>query len=132
MQRRLNTHLKRQTTASGPKGGQLMFGVFVLAMFLLAEHGDAHADLVPFPQDGKWGFTDSAGKLVIHSRFDRVGRFSCGLAPVNVGWVRPSNPGKWGYVDATGNLVISMTLNYADEFSEGLALVSDDREQYYL
>jgi hypothetical protein len=48
---------------------------------------------------GKWGYIDSAGKLVIPARFERAADFSGGLAAVLEG-------STFGYVDPSGKLVL--------------------------
>src|SRR5690606_23404008 len=42
--------------------------------------------------DGKYGFVDQSGKLRIANRYENVGSFSEGLAPVKIG-------SQWGYID---------------------------------
>ena len=69
--------------------------------------------------DGKYGFIDPTGNLVIPCKYDGVGSFSEGLAEVKL-------DGKWGYADPTGNMVIPCKYDRADSFSEGLALVKLD------
>ena len=62
--------------------------------------------------NGKYGYMDKAGKLVITPQYEQAGSFSEGLAAVQVG-------GKWGYIDTKGNLVIQPQFTSADSFSEG-------------
>ena len=59
----------------------------------------APAPLFPVVKDGKWGYVDRAGKVVVSPRFDAAERFSEGLAPVRQGK-------QLGYADATGALVL--------------------------
>ncbi len=68
-------------------------------------------------QDGKWGFIDDEGNVVVEPKYDAANSFSEGLAAVQ------SN-GKWGYIDKTGTLVIPFTLDSTYAFSEGLAVYS--------
>jgi len=77
---------------------------------------------VPSPQiqGGKWGYVDREGKVVIEPRFDFPGKFTEGMAPVNVGGI---GKGKWGYVDNTGKMVIEPRFDEAAEFLDGLARV---------
>ena len=49
-------------------------------------------------EDGKWGFIDKTGAMVILPQFGYVSTFHEGLAAVAVG-------GKWGYIDKTGKFV---------------------------
>jgi len=73
-------------------------------------------ELSPIYEDGKWGFEDNKGTIVIETQFDEVQRFSEGLAPVKI-------YGHWGYIDETGIFVINPTFTAAGDFKNGLALV---------
>ena len=84
--------------------------------------------------DGKWGYIDAAGKVVIQPRFDEAYGFSEGLACANIGggWVTTKieggsttdfQGGQWGYIDATGKFVIETKAAEVNDFSEGLAAV---------
>ncbi len=73
-------------------------------------------DRGPVRIDGKWGFIDKSGKLVIQAEYDDVWDFNEGLAPVKLGEV-------WGYIDASGKQVIEPKYQTADVFSGGLAPV---------
>ena len=72
--------------------------------------------LFPVVKDGKWGYIDNVGKMVISARYDLAGDFSEGLAAVRSGH-------KWGYIDKTGQLVIPFEYFNATRFSDGLAPV---------
>jgi hypothetical protein len=79
------------------------------------------AQLFPVVVDGKLGFINNQGEVVIQPQFIDwpFSRFSEGLAPVSLG-------GKYGYIDATGAMVIEPRFDLADPFSEGLAAVVCD------
>lgn len=72
--------------------------------------------------EGRWGFIDSHGTIVIPLQFDAVAvqGFSEGLCAVEIG-------GKWGYIDETGNYVVPPQFEdyvgrySAGPFSQGLA-----------
>jgi len=67
--------------------------------------------------DGKWGFIDYKGNIVIKPKYSNAFSFSCGLAPVLI-------EDKWGYIDINENLVISPQFNMAKSFnSSGIAPV---------
>jgi hypothetical protein len=73
-------------------------------------------------KDGKVGFIDNTGKVVIPITLPvDTKNFSEGLAPVKTA------PGVWEYIDETGNPKIKLGFGYADafEFSEGLAVVQN-------
>lgn len=61
-------------------------------------------------KDGKWGFADAKGKMVIKPQFVDAGSFSNGLAAVNI-------DGKWGYIDKNGKVVIEQQFDGAKNFS---------------
>ncbi len=83
--------------------------------------------LTPIQQDGKWGYADGAGRIVIKPQFSRAGRFSEGLALVWSGGAPLTDPVitsfvKMGYINATGHWVIHSRFEYYffDDFSEGV------------
>jgi hypothetical protein len=77
---------------------------------------DAYLADYESPENGKWGFIDSSGTLVIEPVFDDVTSFSEGLAAVN-------QKGKWGYVDRTGKAIIPLVYKSAWAFHEKKARV---------
>jgi hypothetical protein len=83
--------------------------------------------LTPIEQNGKWGYADGAGRIVIKAQFSRAGRFSEGLALVWTGGAPLTDPVvtsfvKMGYINAAGHWVIHSRFEYYffDDFSEGL------------
>lgn len=81
----------------------------------------AQAALFPVRQNGKFGYIDRAGEIVIEPRFDYADRFSDGLALVKVG-------GENAYVNETGKVVIKLDykdFNIVSRFSEGMAVVGN-------
>ncbi len=95
----------------------VMFGlIFNTAGMLRAEDAPA---LFLIRQNGKYGYINAVGKVVIEPRFQRGevqdGRhFQASLQAV---WVN----GKAGYIDASGKMVIAPQFDLARPFSEGLA-----------
>ena len=77
--------------------------------------GDSNV-LFPIVQDGKEGYIDKTGKIVINPQFDEAWTFSEGLAKVKIG-------NKLGYIDKTGKYVINPQFDKAEKFSNGLAKV---------
>ena len=75
--------------------------------------------------DGKVGYADKTGKVVIEPKFDAGGNFSEGLASVKV-------DDKWGYIDKKGQYVINPQFEWAGSFSEGLAEMSVDRKSGFI
>jgi hypothetical protein len=82
--------------------------------------------LRPIQQDGKWGYIDSSGKIVIKPQFAWAEEFSEGLAAFE------NEDGKHGYIDEMGRVVIEPKFDNWTEFSEGLAAVSVDFEWGYI
>ena len=66
--------------------------------------------------EGKWGYIDKQGMLVIQAQFDTAGPFHDGLAVV-------ANDRKFGYIDKTGKIVIPLQFASGGSFSDGLAAV---------
>lgn len=84
-------------------------------------------DLAPIEQNGKWGYANKYGNVVIKPQFSGVGRFSDGLALVWSGGRSVTDPGvlwfvKMGYIDRNGHWVIQSRFMYYFfyDFSEGL------------
>ena len=72
--------------------------------------------LLPIQINGKTGFVNLQGKVVIKPVFRKVGKFSEGVAPARV-------DGFYGYINTKGDYVIPPKYDYAQSFSEGLAIV---------
>lgn len=70
-------------------------------------------------QNGKWGFIDEDGNLVIPYEFDFILNFSENLAVVRQG-------DRWGFIDKVGNFAVPLNFECALSFSEGLAAVEQN------
>jgi len=66
--------------------------------------------LYPIKENGKWGFMDVSGKVLVQPTFDYVWDFSGGLGRFKIN-------GKYGFVNATGEVVVQPALTYADDFT---------------
>ena len=80
--------------------------------------------LKPLKKDGKYGFADEAGNIVIPCKWEDAYSFSQGLALIE------DDNGKRGFIDKTGTVVIPCKWKDAYSFSEGLARVEDDNEKW--
>ena len=89
------------------------------AMKPIQSPADETGPLFDIENDGKHGYINQAGKMVIPPQYELGGDFSEGLSPENVG-------DKWGYIDKTGKMVIPPLYDRAGDFSEGLAEVEVD------
>ena len=74
------------------------------------------SSLVSHSEQGKWGFIDRAGKVVVPPQFTTAWEFSEGRAGVKI-------KDKFGFIDQTGKVVIQPQFDKVAEFSEGLAAV---------
>lgn len=81
-------------------------------------------DLALAISNGKFGFKNKTGKVVIPCTWNGAWGFQEGLARV-----KDSN-GKWGFIDKTGKVIIPCTWFLAGNFSEGLAWVRDSNLDY--
>ena len=66
--------------------------------------------------DGKYGYIDGTGKLVIPAKYDRAEDFSGGVACIRSG-------NRYGYIDKSGAFILQAVYRGAHDFSEGLAAV---------
>jgi hypothetical protein len=67
-----------------------------------------------FKYEGKHGFIDMNGDIVIEPAFELATYFSDGLAPFYAGE-------KWGFIDTDGNIAIQPSFNGVGSFDEGMA-----------
>src|SRR5437588_1819356 len=81
------------TRLSEPRNRYLLlaFGVILLATILILAFSHNTA-LFPVTVNGKIGYINSAGKVIIQPQFNNAGRFEEGMAPVLSGRT-------WGYID---------------------------------
>ena len=92
------------------------FSILIVFVFVTFGVGQAPPPkLRPVQQDGKWGYIDQTGKVVIKPRFYWAEEFSEGLAAFE------NDEGLYGYIDETGKVVIEPILERWSPFSEGLA-----------
>ena len=87
-----------------------MHAITLLVSVLLAVvDGTSGSNLVSFQEEGKWGFKDAAGQIVIAAKYDMVREFSEGMVAVNLGAVKSKimnhdpEGGKWGFIDMRGS-----------------------------
>lgn len=77
--------------------------------------------LVIFKENGKAGFKDQNGKVIIKPKYSGAEDFSEKLASVSLNDI-------WGFIDETGKVVIPFKYNSGygtgSKFSQGLASVS--------
>ena len=81
-------------------------------------------DLFQIKLNGKYGFIDKTGKVVIEPKFDAVSDFSEDLAAVRI------ENNLWGFIDKSGNWTIKPQFSWAYNFSEDLARVQVNGDKY--
>jgi hypothetical protein len=72
-----------------------------------------------FFRDGKFGYIDRNGNIVIPARFEDARDFSEGLATVQIG-------DKYGCIDSSGKVVIPPKFDFIYEFKNGLSYILID------
>lgn len=105
-------------------------GRFLLPLLILSCHKNSMVinhgmNLFPIIHEGKYGFIDSSGNVIIEPKFLAVGEFTEGLALARI-------KGTYGYIDYTGEFVIPPQFDYATPFSEGIAIVYNDGLPFYI
>jgi hypothetical protein len=70
-------------------------------------------------RDGRYGFIDGKGKLRVANRYEGIGYFSEGLAPVKI-------LGRWGFVNAKDQVIINPNYDSVSSFSADRAIASRD------
>jgi len=81
--------------------------------------------LVLITSRNKFGYMDSAGRVIVEPMFDQADDFSEGLAAVQTN-------GKWGFIDRAGNIVIEPKFDSTRGFSEGLASVQVGEKYFFI
>ena len=81
-------------------------------------------ELKPIKENGRYGFADKSGKVIIPCRWQFAGAFSEGLACVM------DDNRKCGYIDKTGEVMIPCQWVDSYRFSEGLACVVDANKKF--
>jgi hypothetical protein len=90
--------------------------------------------LAAIERDGKWGFVDKLGRLVIPCVYDDLARY-CEESVVggfSEGLVAAKKNGKWGFIDISGKIAIPFIYDEAFNFSEGLALVANGSSSFFI
>jgi hypothetical protein len=105
----------------------------LVCLIILVFHLNAFAQVVPkgvqlkpVYENGRWGYADAGGRVVIAARFDAALPFADGLARVGVvdeelPEIGASPNIKWGYIDERGRVLVELRYAVLHDFSEGLA-----------
>lgn len=94
--------------------------ICILTLFFaaaaVAQTRDRQMPLFWIQENGKYGYIDRAGRVVVKPQFENTMGFNEGLAATRMN-------GKYGYIDTRGNWVIKPQFDFTYMFSEGLAMV---------
>lgn len=93
----------------------ILCGIFLLALATGAA-AQQNEGLFWIREDGKYGYIDRTGKVVIKPQFENTMGFNEGLAATRLN-------GKYGYIDAKGNWAIKPQFDFTYKFSDSLAMV---------
>lgn len=97
----------------------------VLMLTFMSCSGGSHYEYDLFPvlgSDGKWGYIDKAGTVVISFQFSEAGLFREGRALVKT----VGDKALYGFIDKDGKFAIAANFVNATNFSEGIAFVTPD------
>jgi hypothetical protein len=77
-------------------------------------------NLTLFEQEGKYGYQNEEGKIIIEPIYQEGKEFSEGLAPIKLS-------DRWGYIDTSGKVVLPFIYLGADQFYIGIASVETEK-----
>ena len=86
---------------------------------------DYHEGLSAYYENGKWGFINTAGIVVIQPQYDEVKDFSGGYSIVK-------QDGRWGIMDKSGKFVHQCTYDSISDIESEIALAKIGVDSYYL
>jgi hypothetical protein len=91
--------------------------------------------LIAFIENGKMGFMDQTGKVVIGAQYHRViywnnQQFEERITPVSIGPL--GKGGKYGFIDKYGKTAVDFQYEWAEQFFDGLAMVMKDGKYGYI
>lgn len=98
--------------------------IVVTSMAYGEETSSKPSALFPVEVDGKYGYIDKTGKMVITPKFNYADDFSEGMAIIRVG---NDETGSFAYIDTSGKTVIKPKFKGAGIFSEGVAIADDGK-----
>ncbi len=133
--------------------------ILLLLLNFVARESESKGKLVPFENEGKWGYKNASGQVLIKPQFDMANDFSPeGIAAVvdDKGWAYINEKGetvirpfvidngpdyfkqglarfrinnKFGFFDRKGKIIIGSQFDFALPFHEGLAAICVDAKK---
>lgn len=96
-------------------------------------YGGFHDGLALVKKDGKYGYINTKGKLVIDAVYDYAEDFSEGRAIVgNSGYGASGDHVQYGVIDKNGKTIVKLKYDAIGNFSEGMAWVEKDGKYGYV
>jgi len=102
-----------------PTGDVVVSPSFGLAPAVVEEETPENGRYRRTRVDGRYGYRNDDGGMVIEPRFEQAWTFSNGRA-------RVQRNGRWGYIDRRGQLVVEPQFRQAWDFRNGLARVETE------
>lgn len=93
-----------------------LFLTIMIASFALTAFAQKNEGMFWIRENGKYGYIDKSGKVVIQPQYDNTMGFNEGLAATSSG-------GKYGFIDTKGNWVIKPQFDFTYIFMDGAAMV---------
>ena len=112
---------------------QIILATSIGVFLVISKMSSIEKNLYPVQDDGKWGYIDNTGKLVIEPHFDMADEFYDGCAIVQVKDIGVEEAGvKYGVIDTSGKMVVKPDYTYICKYDEGItgALVENDEAAY--
>lgn len=120
----------QQSSVSGIEGGNDLYPRVTEEMAEVMNNATGVSyfseGLVAVCIEGKWGYMDVDGKMVVNPQFEYASPFSEGYAVVETA------KGKYGYMNKNGLVESSKRYDFANDFSEGFASVKKDGKYAYI
>ena len=86
-------------------------------------NADFFEDVARVYSDGKWGYINKQGEIVLPFIYLEASDFNEGLAAVKLN-------SKMGFIDKQGKTIIPFVYNYAGKFWNQFAIVADEKGKY--
>lgn len=99
--------------------------LLTLSSVVFAQTKDKAMPLFWVMENGKYGYIDKTGKVVIKPQYENTMGFNEGLAATKYG-------GKYGYIDTKGKWIIKPQFDFTYMFSDGLAMVEIDKKTAWI
>lgn len=115
-----------------------MKNLFTAISFIFIVQLSFGQELIPYEENGKFGYKDSIGNVIVQPKYDRAEEFSQGVAIINIGgrYVEANywdgeiyksrtvfTGGKYVLIDQTGKEITPIKYDYIGTFHEGRAIV---------